>query len=521
MANGRRHLGTNPGKYHLAGISGRCLLIQQLQGPLRANRQRIDFQREARGVDPGFDVPRFLGFVNCADQGPQPLAHGANDGSPDWAGPAVEFERSSSKKAATGEHLFLYVTDPAVAQLPETGNACRLSQRGTYYVVNENAPRHLDRGQLQITLRTEVREKTALAHFQGFREVTDREAFQALNRGQIHSDAQNALARPLALPGSRAAVSGTGHRSAKCNRKIVIARTFVFMPYFDDCTWREARDMRRYGFLLLLFAMVAAPVPAQEIRLETCDKLPVAEVSISGAKFLFLVDTAATSFLNSKSFAPGPELQISVTSWSGTTETRAQQVTIGDLALGGRHLSNLRLPAVDLSAIGRACGRRLDGVFGIDLLRAFGASVVFDGGSARLLVPSDDAHDRLASFDREFVACDEALGRGDESGLAGCLDQQVVLSTAGADLFGRGAVVEFLKEKYRTRDPSSRLSMTIRSRHILGEGIWTEYDLRVAVLDRVVVQRGSALWHEIDGRWSALYVNHSGPPRKESRDTSN
>jgi hypothetical protein len=279
--------------------------------------------------------------------------------------------------------------------------------------------------------------------------------------------------------------------------------------------------MRGSVVLLLFFAVMAAPASAQEIRLETCDVLPVAEVSISGATFLFLVDTAATSFLNSQSFARGPELRIPVTSWSGTTETRGQQVMVGDLAVAGRHLRNVRLPAVDLSAIGRACGRRLDGIFGVDLLHAFGASVEFDGRSARLRVRPEDAHDRLASFDRQFVACGQSLSRGDEIGLLGCLDQEVMLATPDADFYGLADVVEFLKQKYRVRDPSTQLSMKILSRHILGEGMWTEYDLRVAALDRVVVQRGSALWHEIDGQWRALYVNQTGPPRKESRDTSN
>jgi len=279
--------------------------------------------------------------------------------------------------------------------------------------------------------------------------------------------------------------------------------------------------MRRSVVLLFFFAVMAAPAPAQEIRLETCDVLPVAEVSISGTKYLFLVDTAATSFLNSNSFAHGSELKIPVTSWSGTAETTGRQVTVGDLAVAGRHLRNVRLPAVDLSAIGRACGRRLDGIFGIDLLHAFGASVEFDAGTARLLVRSEDAHDKLASFDRQFVTCAQSLSRGDESGLLGCLDQEVMLATTGADFYGLADVLEFLKQKYCVRDPSTQLSMTILSRHILGEGIWTEYGLRVATVDREVFERGSALWREVDGQWRALYVNHSGPLPQERRETSN
>lgn len=279
--------------------------------------------------------------------------------------------------------------------------------------------------------------------------------------------------------------------------------------------------MRLYAFLLLFFAVMAVPAPTQEIRLETCDVLPVAEVSISGVKFLFLVDTAATSFLNSKSFARGPELKIPVTSWSGTTETSGQQVTVGDLAVGGRHLRNLRLPAVDLSGIGRACGRRLDGIFGVDLLHALGASVEFDGGSARLLVRPEDEHDRRAGFNQQFVTCGQSLSHGDESGLLGCLDEEVMLATADAEFYGRADVLEYLKQKYRVRNPAADLSLTMRNCHVLGEGIWAEYDLRIATLDGMVVERGSALWHEVDGQWRAIYVNHAGPPRQERRDTSN
>src|SRR6202007_3325797 len=101
----------------------------------------------------------------------------------------------------------------------------------------------------------------------------------------------------------------------------------------------------------------------------SCDGLPVAEVSVSGAKLSFLLDTAATSILNAKSFAHGSVRKLSVTSWSGTLETKGQKITLDELVIGEHHLRNLTLSAIDLSAIGRACGRQLDGILGIDLLR--------------------------------------------------------------------------------------------------------------------------------------------------------
>lgn len=271
--------------------------------------------------------------------------------------------------------------------------------------------------------------------------------------------------------------------------------------------------MRHYLFLPLFITLMATSARAQEIRLEACDVLPVAEVGISGMKFLFLVDTAATSFLNSKSFATSPELKIPVTSWSGTTQAAGQRITISDLAVGDRHLRKLRLPAIDLSAMGRACGRTLDGVLGIDLLHALGASVEFDANSARLLVRSEDIHAQQTEFDRQFLACEQALSRGDDSGATNCLDQEVVLTTQDANVYGRDAVLNFLRQAYFARGSSTQLSITISRHHILGEGMWVEYEFQVATPGRLVAQRGSALWQQTKGRWRALYVNHSNSLR--------
>src|SRR5262249_61769109 len=96
------------------------------------------------------------------------------------------------------------------------------------------------------------------------------------------------------------------------------------------------------------------------------------------------VDTAATTMLNLKAFPHGDARQISVTSWSGTVETRAQEVTVADLAIGQHHFKNFRFPAVDLSGIGQACGPQISGILGIDLLEKLGAEVNLKGRQARL-----------------------------------------------------------------------------------------------------------------------------------------
>jgi hypothetical protein len=60
-------------------------------------------------------------------------------------------------------------------------------------------------------------------------------------------------------------------------------------------------------------------------------------------------DTGATTVLNIKTFSSGRSKQIQITSWSGTAATRAREGFLPELALGSHHLSNVKLPAIDLS----------------------------------------------------------------------------------------------------------------------------------------------------------------------------
>src|SRR5260370_3681492 len=80
--------------------------------------------------------------------------------------------------------------------------------------------------------------------------------------------------------------------------------------------------------LLLLLEIAPCPAPAQEIPLERCDKLPVIEGTVGGQSMLFLVDTAATSFLNLQSFAEGQTRDDGMTAWAGTLGTSAEGATL-------------------------------------------------------------------------------------------------------------------------------------------------------------------------------------------------
>src|SRR6266403_21806 len=144
-----------------------------------------------------------------------------------------------------------------------------------------------------------------------------------------------------------------------------------------------ARKATYYRVLFLLFCLLIvcgdvcaqAPPAASEIPIERCDLLPIVKVRIDGTDMRFLLDTAATSMLNLKSFSSGRSKEIQVTSWSGTAATSAREVFLPVVLLGDHRLRDLRLPAIDLSPIGNACGGKIDGILGVDLLDKMGVTI--------------------------------------------------------------------------------------------------------------------------------------------------
>lgn len=274
--------------------------------------------------------------------------------------------------------------------------------------------------------------------------------------------------------------------------------------------------------LLLLAAVVAAPAAvAEEIPLETCDRLLVIQVSVSGTKHLFLVDTAATTMLNVRVFPHGDARSISVTSWSGTVETRAQEVTVADLAVGQHHFKNLKVPAVDLSGIGRACGREISGILGIDLLEKLGAAVDLKEQVARLVVATESPQGRMEELHARLVACEQHFNRADENAFADCLDPQVVIYTMSGDYYGREAAMQYYRSRYFQQHPPAQLYVTPRAHHALGDAIWIEYDLRIEAGQQLILARGTALCQKENGKWRIVHMNHSRPLEQQELSRSN
>jgi hypothetical protein len=120
-------------------------------------------------------------------------------------------------------------------------------------------------------------------------------------------------------------------------------------------------------FLSFLLACFSGSLRAQshdkkdEIPIERCDRLPVVTIKIAGKNRRFLLDTAATTFLNLRSFTSGESKQIDIHSWSGSAATSAREVFLPQVELGRRTLQNLQLPAITLVPSGRPVEDRSTG----------------------------------------------------------------------------------------------------------------------------------------------------------------
>jgi hypothetical protein len=273
-----------------------------------------------------------------------------------------------------------------------------------------------------------------------------------------------------------------------------------------------ARHLRSWLPFSLIVAAACLPLrsPAQEIPLEHCDALPVTQVLVAGQPHLFLVDTAATSLLNVESFAQGSARSVSVTSWRGTLATSAKEVTLRDFEVGRTKVVELKLPAIDLSAIGKACGRKIDGILGADLLAKIGATVDLKRQLLHVSTIDDEREATLvAEMQRDTAQCMQAFNTSDESLFSDCLDPKIVLFTTKEQLYGREMVVGYFRERYFHQTPAAQLEIRESAFHSVGEAVWYEYEFTIDSNRGRLHGRGMAMCRKSDGHWRMASMHHS------------
>jgi ketosteroid isomerase-like protein len=268
----------------------------------------------------------------------------------------------------------------------------------------------------------------------------------------------------------------------------------------------------RIALVAIVFAVAIPPCAAhaQELPLERCDVLPMIEVDVAGLHKRFLVDTAATSMLNLESFATGQAKDIHVTSWSGTLATSAKEVTLPDLSVGSTKLLEVKLPAIDLSAIGKACGHKIDGILGVDLLAKLGASINLKDQTIHVAT-ADEVHgaEMVAAMQHEMHRCVDAFNDSDEEKFGDCLDPKIVLFSTDTDLYGREQVVGYFLKKYFHQQPPAKLEILERAFHPIGEAVWYEYEFTIESTRGKLHGRGMAMCKKSDGHWRMASMHHS------------
>jgi hypothetical protein len=262
---------------------------------------------------------------------------------------------------------------------------------------------------------------------------------------------------------------------------------------------------------LLASARAQGPPPEEKIPIERCDLLPVVLVRIDGSDLRFLLDTAATTTLNIKSFAQGRSKQIKVSSWSGTAATSAREVFLPLLSLGSHRLENLRLPAIDLSPIGQACGGQIDGILGIDLLDKMGATIDLQKRVAQLggAHAGKGEQPQLNDHEAAMTHCLDAFnaGRGEE--LEDCFDPEIVLYTPWGEFRGRKQVMAYLNQRFLHLDPHPRMEILTHDKRLLGEAVWHGYDYKIESRTLHIAGRGMMICRKNGGRWQLLNMHNS------------
>jgi ketosteroid isomerase-like protein len=253
-----------------------------------------------------------------------------------------------------------------------------------------------------------------------------------------------------------------------------------------------------------------------EIPIERCDRLPVVTMKVAGENRRFLLDTAATTILNLKSFTSGESKQVHIYSWSGSAATSAREVSLPEVELGMHKLRDLKLPAIDLSAIGKACGGQIDGILGVDLLDQMGMTIDL---KRRIAVPAQspaqsneppDPAKVLAEAERDLGPCEIAFNQGDEKAMAECYDPEVVFYTPHGEYRGRDAVIRYLSQRYFKFAPKLRYDATPHDVRVFGDVLWFSYDFWIDNPEERLSGRGTTMCRkDAGGRWRIINVNNS------------
>lgn len=271
---------------------------------------------------------------------------------------------------------------------------------------------------------------------------------------------------------------------------------------------------KSYVLLLCLLGLCpgAKAQPSQspsEIPIERCDLLPVVIVRIDGTDMRFLLDTAATSMLNLKSFSSGRSKNVQITSWSGTAATSAREVFLPEILFGDHRLHHLRLPAIDLSPIGNACGGRIDGILGVDLLDKMGVTIDLKRRVASLASANESENAAREQVEMSIRVCTSAFESGNVSALTECFDPEIVLFALQHEYRGRRSVLDYLQDRFLRYAPQLNYKMKVADIKFFGDALWYTYDYEIVSPKEHIMGRGMSLCRKDGVRWRIVSMHNS------------
>jgi hypothetical protein len=261
--------------------------------------------------------------------------------------------------------------------------------------------------------------------------------------------------------------------------------------------------------LLVCVGALAQNSADDQIPIEKCDVLPVVAVNVDAKPMRFLLDTGATSILNIRSFSSGASKEIHVSSWQGTAATSAREVSIPELSLGNHKLVNLKLPAIDLSPIGKACGSPIDGILGVDLLDKMGVTIDLKWRVATLDPPDTNTHSQMAEMEKAMGGCTAAFDQGNADKLADCFDPEIVLYTPSGEFRGRDQVMKYLSSRYLSFAPHLHYSEQVHDVKSFGDALWYSYDYKIETPKESISGHGMAMCRKQEGQWRMLNMHNS------------
>ena len=251
------------------------------------------------------------------------------------------------------------------------------------------------------------------------------------------------------------------------------------------------------------------PPAANEILIERCDRLPVVRARIGKSEVRFLLDTGATTVLNLKSFASGQNREIQVTSWTGTAATSAREVSVKEMSIGNHHLRDLKLPAIDLSPIGNACGGPIDGILGVDLLDKMEVSIDLKRQVASLGADPVDPKTVYDEMEKSMGHCTTAFEQGKADEFEQCLDPEIVLYTPDGEFRGRKQVLEYMPNRYFKFAPRLHYSMKLQDVQSFGNALWYSYEYELDTPETHKPGHGMAMCRKTEGHWRILNMHNS------------